>query len=178
MKKQIELTVEEARNLYGRVSKDDAMAYFIRANFTEEELNPKPKLPKNWVKLETITGYWISKDSSVCLAGTCFIAEYDNTDKEHKNVFATKKQAESALAMAQLSQLMKVYNDGWEADWNDGTDKACIIRRSSNIAVCYYTSVYQFLTFKTQLIRDEFLKNFEPLIRQYFMLDYKIYHND
>jgi hypothetical protein len=165
MKKQIELTVEEARNLYGRVSKDDAMAYFIRANFTEEELNPKPKFPKSWEELKGVSGFYTTTRGAVIHTQAQPIENYSFS------VYATEKQAKSALAMAQLSQLMKVYNDGWEADWDDSTDKACVIRRSNNIAVCYYTSVYQFLTFKTQLIRDEFLKNFEPLIRQYFMLD-------
>jgi hypothetical protein len=162
MKKQIELTVEQARALLG---KDEAMDILIRSNFTEEELNPKPKLPKSWENLSIISGSYIGRESEILPYSAGVIC------KENKNVFATSAQAKSALAMAQLSQLMKVYNDGWEADWDDSTDKACVIRRSNNIAVCYYTSVYQFLTFKTQLIRDEFLKNFEPLIRQYFMLD-------
>ena len=30
---------------------------------------------------------------------------------------------------------------------------------------------YHFLTFKTAELRDEFLKNFEPLIKEYFMID-------
>ena len=54
MKKQIELTTEQARSLLG---KDEAMDILIRSNFTEEELNPKPDFPKNWEELETINGY-------------------------------------------------------------------------------------------------------------------------
>ena len=100
------------------------------------------------------------------------MVEYEGASKEHKNVFATKKQAKSAVVMAQLSQLMKVYNGGWEADWyNVNIIKYCIGRKYNNILRNNYTFTYQFLAFKTPEIRDEFLKNFEPLIRQYFMLD-------
>lgn len=34
-----------------------------------------------------------------------------------------------------------------------------------------FYNAFQFLTFKTIELRNEFLKNFEPLIKQYFMID-------
>lgn len=68
---------------------------------------------------------------------------------------------------------MAVYNDGWEADWNTDTQMKFVIKRNNNkIVPCYYYTVYYFLAFfKSAEIRDEFLKNFEPLIKEYFMID-------
>jgi hypothetical protein len=164
-KRQTVLTIEEARNILGRISKDDAMAYFIRANFTEEELIPKTELPKSWKELKELAGYYINTYSKI-------ITEfYGIISNDNRNVFATEKQAKSALAMAQLSQLMKIYNDGWEPDWNDLSIKYTLSRVGNNIVNGVYAQYYNFLTFPNKEIRTEFLKNFEPLIKEYFMID-------
>jgi len=88
------------------------------------------------------------------------------------NLYATEKQAKSALVKAQLSQLMKVYNDGWVADWDKSFQEKYIIYRSNDeLDVDTHGSWYMFLSFKDKETRDIFLKNFKPLIRTYFELD-------
>lgn len=93
-----------------------------------------------------------------------------------RDVFATKKQAESMYAMAQLSQIIQ--ND-WrfggpvtDEEWNDtGIEKYCITRIQNDIDTALYWRAYDFLAFHTKEQRDLFLEENEDLIRQYFMLD-------
>ena len=86
------------------------MDELLLANFSKEELTKK-ELPKSWNELKEIKGYFISEeDSSI----DDYISGGNRKDYE-LSVYATEKQARSALAMAQLSQLMAVYNDGWGA---------------------------------------------------------------
>lgn len=93
------------------------------------------------------------------------------------NVFATKKQAQSMLAMARLSQIIK--NDKrfggpiTDEEWPDFEIRKYVISRFNDDihvddwATCYF----RFLAFHTHEQRDLFLKENEDLIRQYFMLD-------
>ena len=148
----VEITSEEQRNELVKQLK---------------EMEFKKELPKSWEELIEITGYWVDDDSDInkkLWSGVCL--------KIDKNIFKTEKQAKKALAMAQLSQLMAVYNDGWEPDWGDEVScKYTIQRDSSNIVTDIWRHGYKFLAFKSREIRDEFLKNFKPLIRQFFELD-------
>ena len=59
-----------------------------------------------------------------------------------------------------------------EADWdNDSNSNKYVIKKSYNeLFTDWYESTYHFLAFKSAAIRDEFLKNFEPLIKEYFEL--------
>jgi len=163
MKKQITLTLDKARLIYGKSPEMDEL---LLANFSKDELEKKA-LPKSWEKLPILQGYWINPSSNV--TKTAIIKEpfIENS----KSVFATKKQAKSALAMAQLSQLMAVYNDGWEPKWDVVEFCYCIIPFKNTIKITHYTLDRQFLAFKTAELRDEFLANFKPLIKEYFMID-------
>ena len=158
MNKQIELSVEKARELYG---KNPQMDELLLANFTNYELTKK-ELPKYFSELKLSKGYYITSQGKIdqSMSFGLFI-----------NTFATEKQALSALAMAQLSQLMAVYNDDWEPNWNDESIKYIIERKNNNLIKTSYYHCHYFLAFKKTEIRSEFLKNFEPLIRQYFMMD-------
>ena len=93
------------------------------------------------------------------------------------NVFATKKQAQSMLAMARLSQIIK--NDPrfggpiTDEEWPDSKIRKYVISRfNDDIHVDDWDACYfRFLAFHTQEQRDLFLEENEDLIRQYFMLD-------
>lgn len=161
--KIIKLSLEQARKMY---KKSPEMDELLLANFTKEELE-KPDLPKEWSDLKFVSGYWISGFSQVKEVSA------NSTITGNKNTYATKKQARSALAMAQLSQLMKVYNGDWEPDWNSSDQTKFVIKRHGKILEKddYYYQSFHFLSFKSSDIRDEFLNNFEDLIKQYFMLD-------
>ena len=90
-------------------------------------------------------------------------------------VFATEKQAKSALAMAQISQIMA--NDErfggavTDVEWLQDFYKYAITRVNNMIITGCYTKNYKFLAFHTQEQRDLFLKENEDLVKDYLMLD-------
>lgn len=129
-----------------------------------QEMEFKKELPKSWEELETVSGFYIGLSSE-----TYRLKNFNNlTDK---GTFKTEKQAKKALAMAQLSQLMAVYNDGWESDWDSPQDKYTINRDGNKIVKTSWCFTYSFLAFPDELTRDAFFINFEPLIKQFFELD-------
>ena len=74
----------------------------------------KKELPKSWGNLKNIKGWYVGAFSKIFYTPLHEIASPNNY-----KIFATENQAKSALAMAKLSQLIAVYNDGWVADWSD-----------------------------------------------------------
>ena len=120
----------------------------------------KKGLPKSWEELIRIEGYYI---------GTCAgVSDYQGASKEvNKNVFATRKQAEAAVALAQLSQLRDAYRQGWVPDWeNAGLKKYVIFFEESHLRIDYWYTREYFLSFESQAIAQEFLKNFKDLIEK------------
>lgn len=92
------------------------------------------------------------------------------------DVFATEKQAKSAFAMAQISQIMA--NDKrfggpiTDEEWNNMIIKYCITRHFNHrITVCNSQVEYYFLAFHTREQRDLFLAENEDLIKAYLMID-------
>ena len=160
MKKTITLTVQQAKELY---EKDNSFRTTILSEFTDSELGIKKEL-KGWSELgDSLKGYFIGENSHIKEVN-CLINLF------HRNVFATKKQAQSALAMAQLSQLMADLGDECDVDWGDGNEKHTIVREYDCLVCSFEHECYQFLTFKTESVRDAFLEKHEELIKQYFMI--------
>lgn len=126
----------------------------------------KFKYPK-WEDLERLSGCYI--------ADNCIIRPASNiiANGENKNVFLTEKHAKSALAMAQISQLMPYYGGGiTDEEWEDRSIRKYIIfRRTSYIGGYDTYSNYEFLAFRTAEQRDEFLKNNEQLVKDYLMIE-------
>ncbi len=114
----------------------------------------KKRLPKTWEELDRVQGYYIQSNSRVNQSSV-------GATEENTNVFATKEQAEAAVAMAQLSQLMKVYNDGWKynGDWY-----VAITFFEDKIDIDSFDKVQTFLSFRNYEIANLFLKNFRDLI--------------
>lgn len=126
----------------------------------------KSKYPK-WEDLERLSGCYI--------ADNCIIRPASNimANGENKNVFLTEKHAKSALAMAQISQLMPYYGgEITDEEWEDRSIRKYIIfRRTSYIGGYDTYSNYEFLAFRTAEQRDEFLKNNEQLVKDYLMIE-------
>ena len=162
MEKQITLSQEQARDFY----KDpEGFKKILEANFSKEQLEKK-QLPKSWEELEVLRGFYVDNRSSIIQTNGVW-----GLFNHHHNIYATEKQAKSALTKAQLSQLMKVYNGGVELDWEDENQiKYCIIRRKNLLYVYTTFHGYEFLAFLTAELRDEFFTNFKPLIKEYFEL--------
>ncbi len=125
----------------------------------------KKDLPKSWGELNVVKGYYITPSSRIkeITASTFRIC---------RNTFKYKKEAVSSLAKAQLSQLMYVYNDGWEPDWGSSAEvKYCIIRRGAELKIIDRYVYFSFLAFKTRELAENFSANFEGLIKQYYEMN-------
>jgi len=156
----------ETRNI--KITEETALRWF---NGTDNELKElakmtfpelfKKELPKSWEELGEIKGYYITSDSE--------IIDIDNIESKSDcaNTFATEEQAKASIALAQLSQLKAVYNDGWVADWSEPAKlKHCITFYDNEIYKDILYSTGAFLSFKDAETRDLFLENFKDLILQ------------
>lgn len=120
---------------------------------------------------ELFKGYFINHDSIIQYAPSCYNNDFNN------NIFATEKQAKSALAMAQISQIMA--NDKrfggavTDEEWcNILMNKFVIYRTYNKIKNNYfYGTEYYFLAFHTAEQRDLFLEENEDLVKDYLMID-------
>lgn len=142
-----------------------------KSNLSEGKIVFKKKEVTPWRKTHPrITGFYVNTYSE--------IREQDNPISSwgNENIFATKKQAESMLAMAQLSQIIQ--NDPrfggpiTDEEWNNqNLSKYCIERDGDEITIDTWWRRYQFLAFHTKEQRDLFLKENEDLIKRYLMFD-------
>lgn len=152
--------IEQARQLY---KTNPEYRNTLLSEYSDEELGIKKEL-KSWEELEKIKGYYINNQSEVT-------GVEKNLEDKDRNIFATEKQAKSALAMAQLSQLMKDLGDECDVDWNDsGEQKYCIYRRGNEVVKDWFWNNYYFLAFRTAKVRSIFLEKHLDLIKEYFML--------
>ena len=138
----------------------------LKSGYTKAELSQNRNEWEDKFKGEKIEGFYHDGDA---------ICRYNNTNAENedKNVFKTEKQAKSALAYAQLTQLMALpeYNGGWVPDWSDD-DAKFVIRRCGNIIDSdNYSKTHHFVAFKSKEIRYKFLENNYDLLKEYFELD-------
>jgi len=129
----------------------------VEESWDREEVN---KLPTTWKELMAIDWYYISTHSEIYESIDNYVGNWT------RNIRATKEQAEASLAMSQLSQLMKVYNDWWTPDYEDSIIKYCIYYYDNSINYNNIISTNHFLIFETEKIRDLFLKNFRDLIEK------------
>ena len=126
---------------------------------TYPELEVK-ELPKNWEELGRIKGYYMH--STDCSPQE---SNQRRAVKENRNIFATIEQASASIAMAQLSQLMAVYNDGWVADYKDNSTKYQLVFSMDRIVLDWSRYFSNFLTFKDGKTAGLFLENFKDLIQ-------------
>lgn len=155
--KQVNLSLETAKQMY--FSENQALKAFALENYSKEELEDKG-FPKTWKQLKKIEGYYTNSFSQICRI------DYATFSDKNIKTFKTEKQAKAAIAMAQLSQLMHVYNDGWIPDWSENNNaiKHTIQFYKNSLYFSSYINTQKFLAFKTPEIRNEFAKNFESLI--------------
>lgn len=123
------------------------------------------KHPK-WEDLNRISGCYIT-DNCIIRPATNIIANGEN-----KNVFLTEKHAKSALAMAQISQLMPYYGgEITDEEWLEGKTKYTIEKNEKKACGDKRVVTYMLLAFHTEEQRDEFLKNNEQLVKDYLMIE-------
>lgn len=142
-----------------------------KENSTYNCVKFKPLIVKRWrdnIKAQ-FDGYFITSNADIINTHNMY-----NIENAY-NVFATKKQAKSSLAMARISQIMAnderfggvVSDEEWK---KDNIQKYCIIRHSDKIHCDINLLSYCFLAFHTKQQRDLFLEENEDLVRDYLML--------
>lgn len=119
----------------------------------------KKQFPKTWKELSVINGYFVNDATSSVSVLFKTVTTHNN-----RNVFATEEQAKASIAIAQLSQLMAVYNDGWLPDWTDEKCKFVIYFQINKLVVSHSVGVYRFMNFKNEETAKLFLENFKDLI--------------
>lgn len=80
--------------------------------------------------------------------------------------FSEKSVAEAFLSLCKLIQLRDAYNGDWVPDWFDTSVKYTIEFKTDKITTNCNKALPQILYFKTEDLRDEFLRNFRPLIEK------------
>ena len=120
----------------------------------------EPNLPMSWEALGVVKGYYISASSDI--SHIC----YTNTIDNNRNVFPTKEEAKAMRAMAQLCQLRDAWNGGWKADWDDYTEKYCIVLYRNVLHKNIYYNLHCSMAFKTRELRDKFMETFKDLLEE------------
>lgn len=140
-----------------------------KENSTFECIKFKPikkELPKTWEEF---------CENHPVKPGECYIgsgAYSDITKITSENVrkalpmtmLPSLEDAKAMLALCKLIQLRDCYNDGWQPDWSVEYDKSCIEAFEGKIGIATHTVSARILTFKSDILRDEFLENFKDLI--------------
>ena len=162
--RNVKVSLETAKRWYEQGGEFKEMAL---SAFTEAKLIPVRNEWESKFIENNIKGCYIGRDS--------IISHFDYiASKSKKGTFKTEKQAKSALAYAQLTQLMALpeYNGDWVPDWGNITQlKHCIDMVSINIVSATFSTAYSKLSFKTAEIRNRFLENNYDLLKEYFELD-------
>lgn len=164
--RNVKVSLETAKRWYEQGGEFKEMALSV---FTDDELNPIRNEWESKIYGNPIYGYLIdSDDSEVCGFEENFRASFGS-----KCCFKTEKQAKSALAYAQLTQLMALpeYNGDWVPNWSDDNTKFIIRRCGNQIDFDFYTKTYYPISFKKAEIRNRFLKNNLDLLKEYFEID-------
>lgn len=133
-------------------------------------LEKERKLPKSWD--EFCEMFPIKKGESY-INEISVVIERDDDNLNRlpdcdKLCLPDRATAEAVLALCQLIQLRNAYNGDWVPDWNNQKERKYIIIFSKDTieksnSTC--TSVIP-LYFKSAELRDEFLRNFRPLIEK------------
>ena len=142
-----------------------------RSDFDKGVIILKKEESKIWrYKNVPISGFSLRTDSHIIpnqgVQGNCF----------DRNIFYSKEQAESARAMAELSQIMandkrfgKPFTD---EEWGNGKIVKYVIGRHFEGSLFFDESKYTwcFLAFRTDKQRELFYTENEDLIKQYYMI--------
>jgi hypothetical protein len=132
-----------------------------KSTFENIVFKKKEKKINCWKDLKEIEGFFITRAS-------CTINYKGGNDAINKNVFLNEKYAKSALALAQISQLLPYYDSN--VDWDKSAVKHCIMRKGNEIVIDTWQSSYHLLAFNSSKEAARFLKYNEQLVKDYFML--------
>ena len=115
-----------------------------------------------WEDLRNIPGMYIADNSCIIPAAAGLVLPHN------KNVFLNEKYAKSALALAQISQLLPHYDTN--VDWKNEYNKYCIERVGNRLEIVSWLHRYCVLAFNSQSEAERFLKYNEQLVKDFYML--------
>ena len=145
-----------------------------KENSTFDCIKFKKRIQVNtWTDLPKVPGVYIESNSTIVSLSE---AVHDiNTIPRNRNIFASKKYAKSALAMAQISQLLPYYGgEITKEEWNDADlPKYVIFRMKNHYETGLIYNTYDLLAFHTKEQGDRFLSFPEnvQLVKDYLMID-------
>lgn len=132
--------------------------------------NKERKLPKSWEEFCKMFPVKIGKEFYFN-TGSEILSEFKpggvRDEHKDKNILPDRATAEAVLALCQLIQLRNCYNGDWVPDWTDYNQDKFTIEFHENEIFCDCVLIIATpLYFKTEELRDEFLRNFRPLIEK------------
>ena len=151
MEKEIKIQVPEGYEI------DKEKSTFEKIVFKKKET-----IVNCWEDIKWINGIYINPYSEFdgCVDGS--------NHPRNSNVFRNEKYAVSALALAQISQLLPYYDSN--VNWSNWyTYKYCILRERNKIVIQTGQYIYTPLAFNTKEEAERFLKYNEQLVKDYYM---------
>ena len=124
---------------------------------------------ESFIKENTPEGMEYDRENST-LDNIVYKAKTKSTrwEEYNENIYATKPQCKAHLAQAKLSQIMREVNGDWVADWNDiRVDKYCIVLTDEGYGMDIAWGYPKFLTFKSQELAQQVLRENADLLEQY-----------
>ena len=161
------LTIEEARDFYDKGGVHREIA--LKAGYTIDELTDPEDEWKDKFVGKNITGYYMTSVSEI-FKQTVKCSESD------RSTFRTEQQSKSALAYAQLTQLMALpeYNGTWEPNWNDFNQFKCsIVRVEDETRIIKLPRYYSELTFSSEERCSNFLRKNKKLVNEFLQITKK-----
>lgn len=139
------------------------------STFTCIKFKKKLEEVNTWKDLPNIEGYFINPDSNIVFINDEYICDIN------KNIFISERYAKSALALAQISQLMPYYGgEITEKEWkNVRLKKYGVLLYNSKIVTNIYYDTKQMIGFHTEEQVNKFLSFPEnvQLIKDLYMVD-------
>lgn len=161
------LTIEEAREFYDKGGVHREIA--LKAGYTIEELTTTEDEWKDKFVGKSITGYYMTSVSEIFKQTT-------NGSWSDRSTFRTEQQAKSALAYAQLTQLMALpeYNGTWEPNWSGFKQFKCsIVRLEDEARIIKLPRYYSELTFSSEERCSDFLRKNKMLVNEFLQITKK-----
>lgn len=150
------------------VDKVETQDGHIVVTFKEKER----KLPKSWEEFcemfPDFTGeYFIAPEIEEKIGQVAEVMDRQKRTSSNAELLPDRSTAESVLALCQLIQLRNAYNGDWVPDWKDDSRKYVIEFSEGKIETGYDMVLASTpLFFKSEELRDEFLRYFCPLIEK------------
>jgi hypothetical protein len=128
-----------------------------------EKIVFKKKIEVNrWEDLKHVTGWYITDNSCLVPAPVGLVKPHNH------NIFLNEKYAKSALALAQISQLLPYYDTN--VDWTTNNEKFCISCIGNKIKIETWIGIHHVLAFNTKSEVERFLKHNEQLVKDFYMI--------